>query len=119
NTTGDTVVLPASVPDPLEPFNRFVYGLNKVIMTGAVKPTAKFYRLIVTKPARTGIGNFGRNITWPGRLFNNLLQGKWIGARDETYRFGCNTTVGIGGILDVASKWKIPKSEADFGHAFG
>jgi ABC-type transporter lipoprotein component MlaA len=115
----EVVVLPKSVPDPIEPLNRIVYAFNKGIMTGVVKPTAKVYRLIVFKPVRTGIGNFGRNITYPGRLFNNLLQGKWAGARDETYRFGCNTTVGVGGLIDIGSKWKIPKSDADFGQTFG
>jgi ABC-type transporter lipoprotein component MlaA/pimeloyl-ACP methyl ester carboxylesterase len=115
----ETVVLPASVPDPIEPVNRIVYAFNKGLMAGAVKPTAKVYRLIVRKPVRTGIGNFGKNITFPGRLINNLLQGKWTGARDETYRFGCNTTVGVAGFFDVASKWKIPRSDADFGQTFG
>ena len=52
-------------------------------------------------------------------MINNLLQGKWNGARDETYRFVCNTTVGIAGIFDPATKWKIPKSDADFGQTFG
>src|SRR4029077_17811053 len=108
--SAESVVLPESVPDPLEPFNRIVYGFNQEIMGVVVRPTAKVYRFIVIKPVRTGIGNFGRNITFPGRLFNNLLQGKWSGARDEAYRFGCNTTVGIAGFIDVASKWKIPKS---------
>src|SRR5208282_847360 len=73
----------------------------------------------VVKPVRTGIGNFGRNLTYPGRLINNLLQEKWRGARDESYRFVCNTTVGVAGFFDVASKWKIPKSDADFGQTFG
>jgi len=88
-------------------------------MAGAVQPTAKVYRLIVCKPVRTGIGNFGKNITFPGRLINNLLQGKWGGARDETYRFCCNTTIGLAGVMDVATKWKIQKSDADFGQTFG
>jgi ABC-type transporter lipoprotein component MlaA/pimeloyl-ACP methyl ester carboxylesterase len=118
-TAAGIVVLPESVPDPLEPLNRVVYGFNKALMTDAVKPTAKVYRLIVVKPVRTGIGNFGKNITYPGRLINNLLQGKWAGARDETYRFGCNTTVGVAGFFDVASKWNIPKADADFGQTFG
>ena len=113
------MVLPKSVPDPIEPVNRIVYAFNKGLMTGAVKPTAKVYRLIVAKPVRTGIENFGKNITFPGRLINNLLQGKWAGARDETYRFGCNTTVGAAGFIDVGSKWNIPKSDADFGQTFG
>jgi len=88
-------------------------------MTDVIKPTSKVYRFAVVKPVRTGIGNFGRNLTYPGRLINNLLQGKWSGARDETYRFLGNSTVGIAGFFDVASKWKIEKSEADFGQTFG
>ena len=43
-------------------------------------------RFVVVKPVRTGIGNFGKNLTYPGRLINNLLQGKWSGARDESYQ---------------------------------
>jgi ABC-type transporter lipoprotein component MlaA/pimeloyl-ACP methyl ester carboxylesterase len=115
----EIVVLPKSVPDPIEPVNRVVYAFNKALMTGAVKPTAKVYRLVVAKPVRTGIESFGKNITFPGRLINNLLQGKWTGARDETYRFGCNTTLGVAGFFDLASKWNIPKSDADFGQTFG
>ena len=117
--TADTVVLPKSVPDPIEPFNRVMWGFNKGLMTGVIKPTSRVYRFVVVKPVRTGIGNFGKNLTYPGRLINNLLQGKWTGARDETYRFACNTTVGVAGFWDVASKWKIPKSDADFGQTFG
>ena len=113
------VVLPKSVPDPLEPFNRVMWGFNKGIMRGVVKPTSRVYRYVVVKPIRTGIGNFGRNLTYPGRLINNLLQGKWTGARDESYRFVCNTTVGVVGLFDVGTKWSIPKSEADFGQTFG
>jgi len=113
------VVLPESVPDPLERFNRAVWGLNQGIMIGFVKPSAKVYRTIVRKPVRIMIKNFGRNITYPGRLFNNLLQGKWTGARDETYRFGCNSVLGVGGFFDLATEWKIPKSDTDFGQTFG
>jgi ABC-type transporter lipoprotein component MlaA/pimeloyl-ACP methyl ester carboxylesterase len=96
-----------------------MWDFNKGLMTGAIKPTSKVYRFVVVKPVRTGIGNFGKNLTYPGRLINNLLQGKWSGARDESYRFVCNTTVGVAGFFDVASKWKIPKSDADFGQTFG
>src|ERR1039457_6152497 len=118
-SSAEIVVLPKSVPDPIEPVNRIVYAFNKGLMTGAVKPTAKVYRLIVRKPVRKGIENFGKNITYPGRLINNLLQGKWGGARDETYRFLCNSTVGLAGFFDVATKWNIPKSDGDFGQTFG
>ncbi|MFZ0829472.1 MAG: MlaA family lipoprotein [Verrucomicrobiia bacterium] len=117
--TAGTVVLPKSVPDPLEPFNRVMWGFNKAVMTGVIKPTSRVYRFVVAKSVRTGIGNFGHNLTYPGRLINNLLQGKWSGARDESYRFLCNTTVGVAGFFDPATKWKIPKSDADFGQTFG
>src|SRR5436189_4964297 len=94
------VVLPESVPDRFERFNRTVWGVNQGIMTVLVKPTGKVYRVIVRKPVRIMIKNFGRNITYPGRLFNNLLQARWTGARDETYRFGCNTVLGTAGFFD-------------------
>ena len=96
-----------------------MWAFNVALMTDVIKPTSRVYRFVVVKPVRTGIGNFGRNLTYPGRLINNLLQGKWSGARDESYRFVCNTTVGVAGFWDVASKWKIPKSDADFGQTFG
>jgi len=115
----ENVVLPKSVPDPIEPFNRVMWDFNVGLMTDVIKPTSRVYRFIVVKPVRTGIGNFGRNLTYPGRLINNLLQGKWNGARDETYRFLCNTTVGVAGFWDVGTKWNIPKSDADFGQTFG
>jgi len=117
--TAGIVVLPKSVPDPLEPLNRVMWNFNVGLMTDVIKPTSKIYRFVVRKPVRTGIGNFGRNLTYPGRLINNLLQGKWGGARDESYRFVCNTTVGVIGFFDVGTKWKIPKSDADFGQTFG
>jgi ABC-type transporter lipoprotein component MlaA len=79
--SAEIIVLPKSVPDPIEPVNRMIYGFNKGLMTGVVKPTAKVYRLIVFKPVRTGIGNFGKNITFPGRLINNLLQQGYPGIR--------------------------------------
>jgi ABC-type transporter lipoprotein component MlaA/pimeloyl-ACP methyl ester carboxylesterase len=113
------IVLPQSVPDPIEPVNRAMWAFNKGLMTDIVKPTARVYRFAVAKPIRTGIGDFGTNLTYPVRLINNLLQGKWIGARDESYRFLCNTTLGWGGFFDVADKYSIPRSDADFGQTLG
>ena len=118
-SAAQTVVLPKSVPDPIEPFNRAMWAFNKGLMTDLIKPTSRVYRFVMVKPVRTGIGNFGKNLTYPGRLINNLLQGKWTGARDESYRFACNTTAGAAGFWDVAAKWKIQKSDADFGQTFG
>jgi len=119
NSAAETVVLPKSVPDPIEPFNRTMWGFNKAFMTDLVRPTSRVYRFIVRKPVRTGIGNFGKNLTYPGRLINNMLQGKWAGAGNESRRFFVNTTFGVAGFIDVATKRNIPKSEADFGQTFG
>ena len=119
NAVVETVVLPKSVPDPLEPMNRVLWAVNKGILIGAVKPTGKVYRAVVGKPMRNGIKNIGVNITYPQRLINNLLQGKWGGAGDETLRFLCNSTMGLGGFFDVATQKKIPKSDADFGQTLG
>lgn len=118
-TIPGVIVLPPSVPDPLEPLNRVFWGFNRAVLTGVIKPTSVVYRFVVVKPVRTGINNFGRNLTYPGRLINNLLQGKWTGAGDESWRFACNTTAGMLGFWDVATRWKIPKSDADFGQTFG
>lgn len=78
-------------------------------MRDAVKPTSKVYRFIVRKPVRTGINNLGRNITYPTRLINTLLQGRWKRSRDETRRFLCNTFVGGAGFVDVASRGAFQK----------
>ena len=96
-----------------------MWEFNKALMTDVVMPTSRVYRAVVAKPVRTAIGNFGKNLTYPGRLINNLLQGKWGGARDETHRFFCNTFAGAAGFIDIATKWNIPKSDADFGQTFG
>ncbi len=113
------IILPNSVPDPLEPVNRVIWTFNRGVLTGVVKPSGKVYRFVVRKPMRTALRNAGRNVTYPGRLINNLLQEKWTGARDESYRFFCNTILGLGGLIDVAGMWNIPKSDADFGETFG
>lgn len=117
--TEDTVVLPEPIPDPIEPVNRRLWELNKGLMVGVVKPTAKVYRFVVIKPLRKGIRNVGRNIAFPRKVINNMLQERWTGARDETYRFLANSVLGIGGLFDVATKFKIPESDADFGQTFG
>jgi ABC-type transporter lipoprotein component MlaA len=59
---------------------------------------------------------FGKNVTYPGRLINNLAPGKMDGARAETDRFPARWPAGPD--FDVATRWKIPKSDADFGETF-
>ncbi len=110
--------LPDFMPDPYEPVNRGLWAVNHGLMVGVVQPSSRVYKTVVPPPVRQSIVNFTRNITYPGRVVNNMLQGRWNGAGDESLRFVCNTTAGIGGLFDVASAWKIPKSDADFGQTF-
>lgn len=112
-------LFPDSIPDPYEPLNRGLWAVNRGILMGVMQPSGRVYRTIVPPPARQSINDFTRNITYPGRVVNHVLQGRWDGAGQESLRFICNTTAGVAGFFDVASEWKIPKSDADFGQTFG
>ena len=116
---GELIILPAEIPDPIEPFNRVMWSFNKGLMMDVINPTARAYRFVIVKPIRRAISNVNRNLLYPGRAINNLLQARWTGARDETYRFLVNSTLGVGGIFDMATPYEIPKSDADFGQTFG
>ena len=111
-------LMPGSLSDPIEPFNRGVWEFNRGLMHGLLHPLSTGYRALVPAPARTAVRNFSRNITYPGRLLNHALQGRWSGAGDESLRFLCNTTAGVGGLFDVATRWNIGRSEADFAQTF-
>jgi ABC-type transporter lipoprotein component MlaA/pimeloyl-ACP methyl ester carboxylesterase len=109
---------PDFLADPFEPVNRGIGMANGGLILGVIRPTTRVYRAIVPPPARKSVTNFARNINYPGRLLNNVLQGRWQGAGDESVRFITNTTVGVGGLFDPATRWKIPKSDANFGQTF-
>jgi ABC-type transporter lipoprotein component MlaA/pimeloyl-ACP methyl ester carboxylesterase len=114
----NAIVLPQTLRDPIEPFNRAVWSFNKGLMTTVIKPAARGYRFAVPRPVRQGIGNAGRNLTFPGRLINECLQGNWKAMGYETERCLCNTLFGVVGFFDVATHWHIPKRDADFGQTF-
>lgn len=109
---------PDFIDDPLEPVNRGIWAMNQGILVAA-QPAGKAYRAVLPPPVRLSINHFRRNFTYPGRLLNHALQGRWAGAGDETVRFLANTTAGGAGFFDVATKWNIPQSEADFSQTFG
>jgi ABC-type transporter lipoprotein component MlaA/pimeloyl-ACP methyl ester carboxylesterase len=115
----DTIVIPQAINDPLEPINRGIWSFNTVVVNRLIHPVGKGYRYVVREPVREKINNFSRNITYPGRVLNHALQGRWSGARTETRRFVANTTIGIAGIFDPATSFGFEKSDADFGQTFG
>lgn len=112
------VYLPQRLKDPIEPLNRGIWAFNHGLLQGVISPTARGYRMVVPAPARTSIKNFGYNLGYPGRALNQVLQGRVNDAGDESLRFLTNTTVGVAGLFDVASKWDIPKHRGNFGQTF-
>ena len=112
----------ASVPpeqkvesDPWEGLNRTVFEANLIIDKVTTKPLAKGYQAITPGPVRTGVSNFFRNLTAPRSMVNNFLQGKPGRGFSEFGRFLFNSTLGIGGIFDVATAGGIQAYPEDFG----
>lgn len=109
----------ANPRDPLEPFNRGVYKFNDAVDTAVLKPVATAYRDVLPAPVRRGVSNFFGNLEDAWSFVNNALQLKGRAAVDSLVRFGVNTFIGLGGILDVADEMNIEKHTKDFGHTLG
>lgn len=109
----------ANPRDPLEPFNRGVYRFNDALDKAVLKPVATAYRDVLPGPVRRGVGNFFGNLEDAWSFVNNALQLKGQAAAESLVRFGVNTFLGLGGILDVASEMNIDKHTKDFGHTLG
>lgn len=101
--------------DPFEGFNRAVYKFNEKTDQYVLKPVAKGYRAIVPKPVSRSISNFFSNLYDPANMLYNFLQGKPKGGFSDLGRFIVNSTVGIAGLFDVASKMGLEKHNEDFG----
>ena len=91
------------VKDPLEPVNRVIFKFNDFVYAKVGRPVANAYDYILPDSAQKGASNFFHNLKYPVRLVGNVLQGKGKGALVEPGRFAVNTTVGIFGVLDLAS----------------
>lgn len=101
--------------DPYEKFNRSMYGFNKGLDRYALKPATKVYRFAVPTVARRGITNFFNNLDEPLTFINAMLQGKPKAAWRTLKRFVVNTTIGVGGLADHATKMGLPEQPEDFG----
>ena len=109
----------ANPRDPLEPFNRGVSRVNDEIDKYALKPAAQVYSDYVPSPMRTAVGNFFSNVSDVYSAVNNLLQGKPSRALEDTMRVAINSTLGIGGLIDIATPGGLPKYKEDFGQTLG
>ncbi len=111
----------ASVPgppderDPFESYNRFMYSFNDSIDSAILRPVAQGYKDYIPNVAQTGISNFFDNIGDLNVMVNNLLQFKIENAVSDFGRILWNSTVGIFGLIDVASHMGLEKHDEDFG----
>ncbi len=109
-----------SVFDPLAGYNRVMTVINDKLYFWALKPVARGLAWIIPKKGRLAINRCFRNIMFPIRFVNNLLQLKIKRAGIETARFGVNTTIGVLGFGDPARHWLGLKAyEEDFGQTMG
>ncbi|HKQ82241.1 MAG TPA: VacJ family lipoprotein [Steroidobacteraceae bacterium] len=101
--------------DPYEGFNRKMDKFNDTIDRAALKPVAKAYNKVTPRPVRRGVSNFFANLEYPTTFINQFLQGKFVLGLRDTGRFLVNSTLGIAGLFDVASKMNLPANDEDFG----
>ena len=101
--------------DPMEPTNRVMYQINNGIDTVLMRPLAQGYRAVVPQPVRSGVHNILTNMTTPMILANDMLQGKPTRAGDSFMRLLINTTIGLGGLIDVAGEWGWKHHDNGFG----
>jgi len=105
--------------DPLEPLNRFNFAVHRVGDRFVLRPVARVYQTVTPRPVRTGLSNFFRNLGMPIVIINDLLQGKFSQAVDDTGRFLVNSTIGLLGVIDVASQAGLARPNEDFGQTLG
>jgi phospholipid-binding lipoprotein MlaA len=119
-TGGDvqTIATAAKNNDPLEPYNRSVMKLNSGLMKILIRPVLTVYRTLVPKPLRRGIGNITTNAKAPLIFAHDILQGEGNRASQTLGRFLMNSTVGLGGMIDVATKAGVPAHDEDAGQTF-
>ena len=101
--------------DPWEAYNRKVHAFNMGLDRYVMRPVARGYDAVMPDAPQRGVRNFFRNLSYPVDFLNLVLQGKFGDSVQATTRFLINTTVGLGGFFDVATREGIPRYEEDFG----
>ncbi len=105
--------------DPWQGFNRKVYSFNDALDRAFLVPAASSYRAVTPDIAEQGVSNFFSNLGDVGVAFNNTLQFKFLDAASDIGRIIVNSTIGLLGFMDVASRMGLEKHEEDFGQTLG
>lgn len=109
----------ANPHDPLENFNRVMFSFNDNVDQTVLKPTATVYKTVVPSIVQTAVGNFFGNIGDVWTAVNNLLQGNIEDGFTDVMRVAVNSTLGIGGLVDLGSEYGMAKHKQDFGATLG
>ena len=107
------------INDPFEDLNRNIFIFNEKLDEKLLKPAALTYRKVTPQFARTGVTNFFNNLEEIDTTINQVLQGEIKYAFNDAGRFVINSTIGLFGLIDVASKMGLEKHEEDFGQTLG
>ncbi|MBE9563402.1 MAG: VacJ family lipoprotein, partial [Proteobacteria bacterium] len=105
--------------DPFEKINRNIYAFNKTVDKAILKPISKGYEFIAPETVNISITNFFSNLNDVTVIANDLLQFKFKQAASDSGRLLLNSTFGLLGFIDLASKFDIPKHNEDFGQTLG
>lgn len=101
--------------DPYEKYNRLIFKVNWQLDRFIFKPAAVFYKTLVPTVIRQGINRIFSNLDQIPTLFNHILQGRFHEATVDIWRFAVNSTLGLGGLIDIASYLNVPHYQQDFG----
>lgn len=105
--------------DPIEGLNRAIYQFNDGLDRMVFKPVAEGYRNVVPGPVDKGVTNFFGNLEDVVTTVNDLLQFKFIQGGSDAARVLINSTIGIFGLIDIASHFGLEKHNEDFGQTLG
>jgi phospholipid-binding lipoprotein MlaA len=106
---------PQAINDPIESVNRLSFNVSLAFDKGILRPVAIVYRRMIPEPIRDGVRNFLNNLDSPLIFANDVLQGETDRAGTTLVRAGVNTTLGLGGIFDVAGRMGYMRHYEDFG----
>jgi len=112
-------VFTEEISDPFEDLNRDIFIFNETLDEKLLKPAAIAYRKVTPQFARSGVTNFFNNLEEIDTTINQVLQGEIKYAFNDAGRFVINTTIGLFGLIDVASKMGLERHEEDFGQTLG
>ena len=104
-----------TVADPFETFNRHTFTFNDALDRNILQPVARFYNKIIPKPLNQGVHNFFLNLNTVSTIADDFLQFNFYQMTNDLWRLGINSTVGIGGLFDIATRMNLKYYSNDFG----